>query len=85
MSEAAISNMVTEIRKKADRVKRDLGHVLDGNFDKVSKETKREFGEIATEALKKNVRVEIPFNDRVTIIVRRKSDGSIGVGINAEF
>lgn len=85
MSETAIPNMVREIRKKADRIKRDLEHVLDGNFEKVSKETKREFGEIATEALKKNVRVEIPFNDRVMIIVHRKNDGSIGVGINAEF
>ncbi len=65
------------IDERAERIKTDLGHAMNGNFDRISDATRREVAEAVRDHMQGRSRVEVPVNDRVTIEGRREKDGTI--------
>jgi hypothetical protein len=70
---------------RIDRVREDVGHAVEGNFDRISEDTKREAAEAVRDHMEGVTRVEIPVNDRVTLEGRRERDGTIGVSLRVDL
>jgi hypothetical protein len=78
-------DMVDHVRERVDTVRTDVGHALDGNFDRISPDTHRELAESVKNAMEGRSRVDIPMNDRVTIQGTRERDSSVRIGIRVEL
>ena len=81
-----VNEVIKAIEKKVDRIEKDLGHAVRGEFDKISKETRREIEGVAREFLdERTIRLDVPLNDRTVIQLRRRRDKSISVGIQINY
>ncbi len=80
-----VDRVIEVVRERVDRVRDDVGHALDGNFDRISPETRRDLAESVQNAMEGRSRVDIPVNDRVTIQGSRERDGSVRVGVRIEL
>jgi len=80
-----VDRVIGAFREEFDRVKEDVGHALDGNFDRVSEDTKRDLAQSVLDSMKGTSRIDIPINDRVTVQGRRERDGSVSVGIKIDL
>ena len=87
MNERNVANeVIRAIEKKVDRIEKDIGHALRGDFDKISPDTRREIESVAKEFLnERTIRLDVPLNDRTVIQLRRKRDGAISVGIQINY
>ncbi len=80
-----VDRVVDAVRERVDRVREDVGHALNGDFDQIKEDTKRELAEAVRDSMEGRSRVDIPVNDRVTVQGRRERDGSVSVGIRVDF
>lgn len=80
-----VERAIDAVRERVDRVREDIGHALDGNFDRISQDTQRELAESIRDSMEGRSRVDIPVNDRVTLQGTRERDGSVRVGIKVDF
>ena len=80
-----VERVIDAVRERVQRVKEDVGHALDGNFDRVSEDTKRDLAQSIQDSMEGRSRVDIPVNDRVTVQGRRERDGSVSVGIRIDL
>lgn len=87
MSEYNVAGeIIKAVEKKVDRIEKDIGHAFKGEFDKISKETRRELEGVAREFLdERTIRLDIPLNDKTVIQLRRKRDKSISIGIQIHY
>lgn len=87
MNERNVANeVIRAIEKKIDRIEKDVGHAVRGEFDKISRDTRREIESVAKEFLnERTIRFDIPINDRTVIQLRRKRDKSISIGIQINY
>ncbi len=76
-----VDRAIDAVRERVDRVREDVGHALNGDFDRISESTQRELAESIRDSMEGRSRVDIPVNDRVTIQGTREKDGSVHVGI----
>jgi hypothetical protein len=80
-----VERTIDAVRERVDRVKDDVGHALNGDFDRISESTQRELAESIRDSMEGRSRVDIPVNDRVTIQGTRERDGSVRVGIKIDL
>lgn len=71
--------------EKAKRYGEDIGHAIEGNFERISEKTKREVAEGIKDRMEGRSRVEYRINERVTVGGYRKKDGTVGVTLKIDF
>lgn len=80
-----VDRVIDTVEKKVDRIREDLGHALNGDFERISTETKKEVIGAVRDLMVGTTRVDVPINDKVTVEGYRERDGSIGVSIKIDF
>lgn len=80
-----VERVVDAVRERVDRVKEDVGLALNGNFDRISEDTKRDLAESVRDSMEGRSRVDIPVNERVTVQGTREKDGSVRVGLKIDL